>query len=390
MELQTNKLSYYHEFPLPVRSNGNSNGNIASAHKSAEKQTRIDKQASENIETDLPILATANDLREVVKFLKREPNGVSVIEIMNAEPRRVFDARKIAAYEFWGVIERSEDRLKLTDLGEEFATNTEAECEINRRILRSISSYLSAIEWIYKEKIKIATSFDVADFWRGEQDRININLDNESNLEASIVSFFSLCHAAELGTATVGKRGQPARLTINFEQINLFLKSSVEKKETLKSLPTAFQYNYSANKINSENVNCVYISGENSATAIENLSSALELADFNNIAYIEKHAPHEILQTAQIDLMKQCQAAIFLLDENDCVRQKGATFLRCERVTEISVARALFGERVIILWQSREAPPDGLQQSDINVFVSENLDWEMNVKLVKYLKNLKN
>ena len=68
------------------------------------------------------------------------------------------------------------------------------------------------------------------------------------------------------------------------------------------------------------------------------------------------------------------------------LRDLGCTYV----IVGHSERRALFGERLIILWQSRESPPAAVQQSGINFFVSENLDWEMNVKLVKYLKNLKN
>ncbi len=386
MELQTNKFSYYHEFPPALNPDHNNSGEGISAIQNSKNK----KFAEGSPEINLPILATANDLREAVKFFKHKPNGVSIVEIMNAEPRRVFDARKIAAYEFWGIVERVGERLQLTGLGEELARNTAAECEINRRILHSIPAYSTAVEWIFRQKIEIAAYHDVADFWRRSPDSINLSLDNESNIEAVIVSFFSLCHAAELGTATVGKRGQPARLNVNFHQINLFLKSKFEDAVCDKVLPVFYPNNSMFSHINQEKVDCVYISGENSGTAIENLSDALELADFSNIAYIVQPSPHELLPNAQIDLMKCCQAAVFLLDEKDCVKQKGSYNLHCARVAEISVARALFGERVIIVWKGPEAPPNGIRQSGVNSFVSEHLDWETNVKLVKYLKNLKN
>ena len=390
MDLRINKFSYHSAFPLPLRSTENTGKNIPFVNTLEEKKTRSENTTVKQSEINLPILATANDLREAVRFLKNKPNGVSVVEIMNAEPRRVFDARKIAAYEFWGIIKRDQERLQLTALGEELAKNTEAECEINRRILRSISAYLSAIEWIYRQKIKIATFYDVADFWRQSTSKISLSDDSESNIESVMVSFFSLCHTAELGTATVGKRGQPARLSVNLEQIHLFLKSSVEIGNNYRTSLTTPQKIYSLDTLQNENTDCVYISSENQSEAVENLSAALELADFFNLTYIVKPLSHELLPPSQLVAMKQCQDAIFLLDEKDCINQKGTLVLRCERITELSVAQALFGERIIVLWQSREMPPDSLRQSGINIFVSENLDWEMNVKLVKHLKNLKN
>src|SRR5947208_1435265 len=96
-------------------------------------------------DTSLPILATANDVREVVRFFKNKPFGVTVIEAMNAEPRRVFDARKVAAYEFWGILERFDERLKLSGMAQELAERMKPESEIQRRILRSIPTYLGAL-----------------------------------------------------------------------------------------------------------------------------------------------------------------------------------------------------------------------------------------------------
>lgn len=388
MDLRINKFGYYSEFPLTINSTEILSKNTPLVHISREKKTPNDKAAIKHSEVDLPILATANDVREAVRFFKNKPNGVSVVEIMNAEPRRVFDARKIAAYEFWGVIERDEDRLQLTALGEELVKNTETECEINRRILHSIPAYSSALKWIYQQKFKIATFYDVADFWREAQNKINLSRDNESNIEAVVVSFFSLCHTAELGTAIVGKRGQPARLNVNLEQIELFLNSPVEIVDNYKTSPQMLQNMHILE--NPQNVDCVYISAENQGDAVKNLSAALELADFAILASDAKPLSHGFLPPALFTLMKQCQAAIFLLNEKHYTVKKGETILRLDRTTEISVAQALFNERVIILWQSSEIPPKSLQQSGINLFVGENLDWEMNVKLVKYLKTLSN
>src|SRR5688572_24131927 len=88
--------------------------------------------------TALPILATANDARELVRFLKKRPNGVTIVEAMNAEPRRIFDARKIAAYEFWGIIGRENERLVLTPLGEALAEALGPECRMHRDILHRV------------------------------------------------------------------------------------------------------------------------------------------------------------------------------------------------------------------------------------------------------------
>ena len=64
----------------------------------------------------LPMLATAGDVREVVRLLKRKAGGITIIEGMDAI-KRVFDPRKVAAYEYWGLVTRKGDRLSLSALG---------------------------------------------------------------------------------------------------------------------------------------------------------------------------------------------------------------------------------------------------------------------------------
>jgi hypothetical protein len=340
----------------------------------------------------LPILATANDLREVVKFFKHKPNGVSGVEMTNAEPRRVFDARKIAAYEFWGIIKRDNERFQLTALGEELAKNTEAECEIHRQILRVVPAYRLAVEWIYGKNLKIATYLDVANFWQISGDDLDLSPQTGENIESVIVSFFSLCHAAELGTATVGKRGQPARLSVRLDQIKAFLDAPVaESVETISPTASNRQSVYQLDRIAGENIAAVYISAGKRMRESVNLRAALELADFASIAFGAENFENGFLPLAQRAAMKQCQAAIFLLDEKDCRRQEdGRIMLRCDRVTEISVAQALFGERVILLWNAgNEQMPTTFSQSGFNAISGDVTNWESNVKLVKCLKSLK-
>jgi hypothetical protein len=383
MYLQISKNGYQNESPPGIGSNDYFYKGQPEIHVSEG----VEFETAQTV--NLPILATANDLREVVKFFKHKPNGVSVIEMTNAEPRRVFDARKIAAYEFWGIISHADERFLLTPLGEELAKNTEAECEIHRRILRAVPAYLKAVEWIFKQNLQIATYLDVANFWQLSGSDLALSRQNDENIEAVIVSLFSLCHAAELGTATVGKRGQPARLSVRLDQIKAFLNAPIESVEFVSTPNFNHLSVYQFDKIAAENVACVYISAGNRERESENLRAALELADFQSITFGIGGYENGFLPLAQRAAMKQCQTAIFLLDEKDLQEQNGKVQLRCDRVTEISVAQALFNERVIVLWNSGEIPPKIFNQTGSNVFNGDVSDWESNVKLVKCLKNLK-
>ncbi len=58
-----------------------------------------------------PILATANDVREVVQYLKKRPDGVDISEVPQPIKKRVFYPPKVTAYESWGIVGRKRDRL---------------------------------------------------------------------------------------------------------------------------------------------------------------------------------------------------------------------------------------------------------------------------------------
>jgi hypothetical protein len=260
-----------------------------------------------------------------------------------------------------------------------------------------VPAYLSALEWIYRQRLKIATFLDVANFWEqrsGESPRLSPQ--NEENIEAVIVSFFSLCHAAELGTATVGKRGQPARLSVRLDEIEEFLEANAESVDKIGGgedfIPGEIKPRRDRHfeKPIGEPAGRVFISAGTCKT--ENLCAALELADFESVTRGSEIFENGFLPPSRIEAMRECGAAIFFLDDGDFTKQKSGIRLRCDRVTEISVAQALFGERVLVLWcggGESSAPPDVFKRENLKFFTGDKADWETNVKLVKYLKNLK-
>ncbi|HEY0386234.1 MAG TPA: hypothetical protein VGC64_09500, partial [Pyrinomonadaceae bacterium] len=125
---------------------------------------RVSSPAESMLTAALPMLATASDVREVVRLLRKKASGISIIEGMEAA-RRIFDPRKVAAYEYWGLIKRTSDRLTLSALGWEFARLLEPEASIYRTMLRGALAYRSALEWVYQRNLEIVTDADIASFW---------------------------------------------------------------------------------------------------------------------------------------------------------------------------------------------------------------------------------
>lgn len=340
--------------------------------------------------SSLPILATANDAREVVRFLKKRPNGVTVVEAMNAEPRRIFDARKVAAYEFWGIIHRQNDRLTLTALGHELAEALGPETRMHLNILHRVPAYELALKCIYDEGLDIATHLDVLRHWSEFENIVGVEFGNAQDLEASVVCFFSLCHAAELGTSTVGKRGQPARLRVDMEQVAAFLSETPGEapQTTVRAMRESVQPFRQITTVGGA-IQRVLVSTSGESTAVDHLNSLLGLAGFESRTVNSADFDNGLIPTSDLTEMQQCQAAIFVISPRDCVKQKdGTNSLRHEWITKISVAAALFDWRILLFWNGELPPPDELLSSGLKILSSQDLDWQASVDLVSHLKDL--
>lgn len=336
----------------------------------------------------LPILATANDARELVRFLRKRPNGVTVVEAMNAEPRRIFDIRKIAAYEFWGIISRESERLTLTEQGRTLADALEPECRMHRDILHRVPAYKIAIQNIFDEGLDIATHLDVLRHWSSLKTIAAVNHDDAQEMEAAVVCFFSLCHAAELGTSTVGKRGQPARLRVDMQQVESFLAEAIDDTPTAavaaKREPTRHVPQRTDGTITR-----VLVSIGGTGHDPEPLLSLLALAGFESVVVDFADADSGLLPSSELSEMQRCQTGIFVIGPGDCEKKNDGTFsLRREWITKISVAAALFDWRVLLFWNGPFPPPEELTASGLTIQSNEKLDWHASLEVVNRVKEL--
>lgn len=337
-------------------------------------------------EDSLPILATGNDIREIVRFLRDKPLGVTVIELASAEPRRVFDPRKIAAYEFWGVIERDGGRITLTELGREMSRRITPEIEIYRQIIGSVATYVGALRAFNEQKLELVTRTEAVEFWKREHPGLDLFSLDEKIAEAIAVSFFSLCHAAELGTITIGKRGQPARLRIDMEKLGEFL-DDPERARVRPFRQPKRATNVQRTEGDATPAAASHIYLDTGSQGQEHLEAAIEFAGFRDVVRRETRRAAEFLPPTELALMRQCQAAVFLLGADD---RNGAE-LDAVRLAEINVARALLDGRVAVLWNSRGGDPVPANLSGYDAFAADwdALDWQKGVEIVNILKSLR-
>ena len=336
----------------------------------------------------LPTLATAGDVREAVQYLKKKPAGVSVAEAMDDVKRRVFEPRKVAAYEFWGVVTRRHDRLHLSPLGWEFARKLEPETEAYRALLDQAAPYRAALEWMHAEALDLVTHTDVAAFWQrlyggslGTDDRA---------LEANVVCFFHLCQAAELGTVTIGKRGQPARLRVEREELarHAAADRGAPPKTNAGADAPRESFPLGAPAHGAGGAGRVFVSAGRATNILERVRTALELADIECRASVRESADSAFFPEEMSRAMRECEAAVIVATREDFdVDEAGERVPGRSLLTQLGAAFVLYDRRVALLWATDVDVPANLSELPHFAFEGDELTWETGVGLLKAVRD---
>jgi hypothetical protein len=342
----------------------------------------------------LPILATAGDVREVVQYLKKKPAGVSIVEAMDDVKRRVFEPRKVAAYEFWGIVNRQGgDRLHLSQLGWEFARKLAPEAEAYRAVLDNTAPYRAALKWMHDERQDLVTHTQVAAYWQkfytpgAGQD--------QKAIESSVVCFFHLCQAAEIGTMTIGKRGQPARLRVERDELAGFIEGRTQDSPTRSATTGADEIDQlnlallsraavvAPPRAPASEQKRFLILSRRAARVVGQLEAALELLDIKSRALVGVETDALPMSREMFQAMRQCDAALIVVSPEDC-REDGAGgyALNQNILIEINSAFVLYDRRIALVWNCRMPVPDALSSLRHFTLEGDELTWADGLRLM--------
>jgi hypothetical protein len=353
---------------------------------------------------NLPIFATANDVREVVRFLNKRPQGITIVEATNADQRRIFEPRKISAYEFWGIISRTGERLMLSSLGHELAQKLEPETRVYRRVLSNTELYRSVLEWLYQQSLQLVTHLNVAAYWQDYHAETVGQYDDKS-LEGHVVCFFHLCQAAGLGLVTLGKRGQLTRLRVEQDELEAYLiegsfagsvEPAIEEDQAARDehsltndsaggrVKTPIAERSSPEKMR------VFISTGRETKLVPQLHAALDLADIECLVLERETVGESPLPADVFRAMRECDAALMVLNDEDFKSEDGGRILPVESLLiEIGAAFALYGRRVLLLHEGQLPVPANLLGLCCYRFGGDELTWDEGVQLIKAFKAFK-
>jgi len=351
---------------------------------------------AEDQRVSLAIMATASDVRDAVQYLKRKPEGLTSVEELDAPGRRIFDPRKIIAYELWGILFRIDSRLKLTPLGWDLAHSLTPEVQIFRSMINHIRPYRMVLESIFRKQLTVVTYLDALEYWLQHYPE-TLDKGDEKTHEASVLSFFHLCHAADLGVLTLGRKGQPARLRIHQEELSAFILS--EK--------TAVAFDAPRNTGGPERKTATVGGGvlqiaplsaskklrllisHNSKPNIANfLEEMLGLIGIESDV-IERQTSRGLpLPENTIRAMRRCAAALIVVSGEDFSENpQGEVVLNPGVLVEIGAALVHFDHRVELLWDQHEPMPASLSGLNYCGFEGESLtSLELGLRLIKTVK----
>jgi hypothetical protein len=308
----------------------------------------------------LPVLATATDVREAIRFLKHHPEGITTVQAMDAFRKRIFDARKVSAYEFWKILVNNGERLKLTPLGWELAQCLNPEAEIYRTMLNNHAAYRGGLEWIREQDLELVTHLDIGQFWRSHHPHV-LQGDCEEQLEAHAASFFHICHAAEVGTLTVGRKGQPTRLHVYAHELDAYLNSNTSDKTIVrKAASRALR---------------VFISHSATPSLVKHITNVLELADLQ-FETVDRADQWSIDKTLAV--LKRCEAGVIVITDgviNDLL------------LIQLGAAMVQFEKRLLLVLKKGLRVPfevSGAQRCEVD----DEITWDEGLELMRALKCL--
>ena len=317
------------------------------------------------------MLATATDVREAIRFLKHHPEGITTVQAMDAFRKRIFDPRKVSAYEFWKILLRNGERLKLTPLGWELAQCLNPEAEIYRTVLNNTPAYHGGLEWIRKQDLELVTHLDIGEFWRAQHPHV-LQGDSEEQLEAHAASFFHICHAAEVGTLTVGRKGQPTRLHIYAHELDAYLNRTEPQQHTPGNSEKVVARTASSRSPR------VFISHSVAPALVKHITNGLELADLQ-FETVDRSDQWTVDKTLAV--LKRCEAGVIVITEEF----SGADDLL---LIQIGAAMVQFERRLLVVIKKGLRLPVEIGGAQ-RIEVEDQITWDEGLELMRALKRLK-
>jgi Predicted nucleotide-binding protein containing TIR-like domain len=312
----------------------------------------------------LPTLTAPADIDSICGYLLTKPSGATPAEIIN---QKAFDRRKLSALKFWGLIEDTGTKLRLSERGQLVARdNGINRATALREVVASIAPYAAVIARAIHRNEMIFLSTDVAAYWH-EHFKIYVRL---GILNHQAVCFLRVAEGAQLGCLVVGRKGQPTRFELAEDAARALvdcthIATSRSEFEYSRSGEEAKTWNHSGFKPDKafKRGDRVFITHRMKKKMAEQVKELVTFGKFEPVV-AEDRKSAEPFHHDLMEEMRGCGTAVvhvgidgllFDPDHNDGPRIDGDVLL------EIGAAMALYGRDFILLVEEAVRLPPNLQ-----------------------------
>ncbi|HVF88153.1 MAG TPA: hypothetical protein VM866_11210 [Pyrinomonadaceae bacterium] len=361
------------------------------------------------VTSSLPLLATANDVRGVVHYLRKKPDGVTLGEAVDAIKKQAFEPGKLATYELLGITVRNGDRFKLSKFGWEMARRLEPEAQAFLALLNNVEPYRAILQWARRKQLGVITHPEVAAQWREHYPEA-LGISTPKMIEGHVVCFFQLCQAAALGTHVIGKKGQPTRLRLDLDELPAYGRGMSIAE--LRAAP-AEQFDEGAGKSDSKaaapnsaracatelalaqltpahapRVSRVFVScGRDAAEFAERIRVTLDFADIECHVVARENQDASMITPGAAEVMRRCEAGIIIVGQDDCVKDCAGDYAPVQSLQiEIGAAAVIYDRRVLLVWDSPIPVPANLTSLPCCEYERDGLSWETGMEIMKAVK----
>jgi hypothetical protein len=340
----------------------------------------------------LPVRTALADIEAICRYLIAKPAGASATDIAADLGDEVFDRRKWSALEFWGLLEETGGRLRLSERGLLAVRDNGAHrAAALREVVAATAPYRAVIVRAIERGTPIVLATEVAALWHrhfGATDHFGI-------LNHQTVCFFRVAEGAGLGRLVVGRKGQPTRFELAetnarafAEAANLAIARVVSAGDGSDGRMADMSHGSPGERARRQG-NRVFISHRSNKKILEQVKELVAFGKFEPVVAQDREAPARLVLYDLMDEMRGCDTAVIAIGaeglaiDADRRRRVGGDVL-----IEIGAAMALYGRNFVLLVEEGVELPPALQGLCECRYGGNELDMAATMKLFKAFNDL--
>lgn len=352
----------------------------------------------------LPIRTTGADVDAFCGYLMTKPTGASVSEAKAVVDSKALDGRKLSALKFWGLIEDSGEKMRLTERGREAVRDKGARrADTLRHVVSSVPAYAAVVERAVHRNEFTITATEIAAHWH-QHFKSDVS-DNDKILNDQAVCFFQIAQGADLGTLTIGRRGQPTRFDFDEGNARSFVEGgSFERLPPVNVVddegdagPTrpagegaapssSGKPEFRTPEKAPERGNRVFITHGKNLKILEQVKELVAYGKFEPVVAKERETSAKPVPDKVMDEMRGCQAAVIHVGVDGVLVDgdgKEVPQINGNVLIEIGAAMALYGRNFILLVEDGVKLPSNLQGLYECRYSGDELNMPATMKLLK-------